>query len=1227
MGDAKLHRPAPVPAQPQSVQSAPPMTTGFENAPALRLGPPVRPPISWIHAPQLLAEEDTGDFLALLRHEISQMAEQELRGTDWTVDHCPYLEYWFAYYAERSPGDIEAALRRYAPGATTARVSADYVPFVVERVRRAIRHWRVTGSVDAPSVPDAESTPAEIEARFPDAQPLPSDTRTRMEDAFERDLQDVRVHAAGDGLERVGETSARALTVGSTIVFGRGQFDPGSTIGDLLLAHELAHTQQQSHAATTSSTPSADEHQADQLAAAAVARTRGLDAKLPVVGARRGLSLRRCNNFAPPAPEDAAIATEATTPDAGPLPTTVPDIDDGVVYQNKDDDFFLAESNGNVIALPAKNLVYELLVKPTEISAQNIFGIPTADKEGVRLVNIGGRESFLIESGGRPVALMPEAMRLLKEALNVSEIVGINTLHIHEDHIRNLISFIIRYNIKPEGLRFPRAFTTSGMRFATIIQQLQNLRGLKPDQMKKLKALGYGRGAATPFTIWDVPASAKFGSYRIGDKMIEEYGDPQAFARVARGAQSKPSSPELDAASVILRITDIPSGKRVVVFSDPRGMTLADLRTQLGDQKFGEIFQGVTVISGFQHHTGSLHTPDHEGVLRVLIEILSRNGQLTILEQSTTAPRRAKGGGPIPFMNASLIEALHQLGITHIAGLAPANAQSLGTITVDRNANVQTKGNSISTSTGDPQVAARFQRFVELDNAIRVMRENVDVLGQKDGSPVKDRIVDLEAARLSLGRALGLLPQASGVYDGLLQTVIAGVGTGQAHGAAALTNQANVNARKAAALAKHAGEAFLEQNAQFVQYLALQGNILRSAYRGILDMRRTGQVTEKLIRDLVLLDPELARRLLDTGNVNRSMRDILKAEIKDANDYKRSSTPRAVAKGMLVMTAWNEILVPWGTTRQMDKETELNKFRNVLSWWRERGVQPAVDASDNSWFDSDTRSDKTRVVNEMMRQDMIDHLVVTKIEGEENWDQFNIWIGTNVHNIDDYVRLVRDKPARWCSALRMVGGDFATAHWEYRAGTLSADTVSDYTVTEKWLSHPRLDIIMQAMATRIMATTEQQLTDAWVKRQTPKPGDQSGQGVGTDEDATQAARVMLGNRKIERRVRFSATASDRRAFTVGKQSRVIQHIPVVENNGWWSEPEFYVLPASEDPLNQADIDSDFLLVTGADWNTYAQLTTVYRVGQELDGSSVRKVNLRGNPRAMVLIKKSSVEDF
>jgi hypothetical protein len=74
---------------------------------------------------------------------------------------------------------------------------------------------------------------------------LDADTRAYMEPRFGSDFTGVRVHSGATAAESARAVNALAYTVGEDIVFGAGQYSPGTAQGRGLLSHELAHVVQQ----------------------------------------------------------------------------------------------------------------------------------------------------------------------------------------------------------------------------------------------------------------------------------------------------------------------------------------------------------------------------------------------------------------------------------------------------------------------------------------------------------------------------------------------------------------------------------------------------------------------------------------------------------------------------------------------------------------------------------------------------------------------------------------------------------------------------------------------------------------------------------------------------------------------------------------------------------------------------------------------------------------------
>jgi hypothetical protein len=76
-------------------------------------------------------------------------------------------------------------------------------------------------------------------------QPLDAETRAFMEPRFGHDFSQVRVHTDAKAAESARAVNALAYTVGRDVVFGTGQYMPGTSGGKRLLAHELTHVVQQ----------------------------------------------------------------------------------------------------------------------------------------------------------------------------------------------------------------------------------------------------------------------------------------------------------------------------------------------------------------------------------------------------------------------------------------------------------------------------------------------------------------------------------------------------------------------------------------------------------------------------------------------------------------------------------------------------------------------------------------------------------------------------------------------------------------------------------------------------------------------------------------------------------------------------------------------------------------------------------------------------------------------
>ena len=74
---------------------------------------------------------------------------------------------------------------------------------------------------------------------------LPDNIREYMGSQFGYDFNEVKVHADGEATNLARSLSANAFTSGKDIYFGSGKYNPNSTQGKRLVAHELTHVVQQ----------------------------------------------------------------------------------------------------------------------------------------------------------------------------------------------------------------------------------------------------------------------------------------------------------------------------------------------------------------------------------------------------------------------------------------------------------------------------------------------------------------------------------------------------------------------------------------------------------------------------------------------------------------------------------------------------------------------------------------------------------------------------------------------------------------------------------------------------------------------------------------------------------------------------------------------------------------------------------------------------------------------
>jgi len=282
------------------------------------------------------------EFLAKLRAEVCKTAEAALAGTGQTTQGCPYLSRWFDYYRDKDSQHIERAIHKYVPETARATTARQYIPIVAERVRHGVERWAETGKItDVPedllkAMPGAGlmgalgsltsgiggavsslvgglgrglsalggvffkgreggarevGNPKVIQGQLGPGSSLDSRVKGQMGAAFGVDFSKVRVHTDATAQALSDQFNARAFTIGNDIAFGAGQYQPGTLIGDALIAHELAHVVQQNGGnSTTAPMPKGEteysslEQDADVATVRAVASVWGRQGSLVNIG-------------------------------------------------------------------------------------------------------------------------------------------------------------------------------------------------------------------------------------------------------------------------------------------------------------------------------------------------------------------------------------------------------------------------------------------------------------------------------------------------------------------------------------------------------------------------------------------------------------------------------------------------------------------------------------------------------------------------------------------------------------------------------------------------------------------------------------------------------------------------------------------------------------------------------------------------------------------------------
>jgi hypothetical protein len=137
-------------------------------------------------------------------------------------------------------------------------------------IARLVKGEGVDRSGAGPAQLDHEIARA-IDERRGRGRELDTDARSTLETAMDEDFSDVRIHDDADAHELSTAVSAEAFTTGSDVFFQSGKYEPSSSAGQKLLAHELTHVSQQRGAAPAADMTVSDPGDASEVEAASIA--------------------------------------------------------------------------------------------------------------------------------------------------------------------------------------------------------------------------------------------------------------------------------------------------------------------------------------------------------------------------------------------------------------------------------------------------------------------------------------------------------------------------------------------------------------------------------------------------------------------------------------------------------------------------------------------------------------------------------------------------------------------------------------------------------------------------------------------------------------------------------------------------------------------------------------------------------------------------------------------
>jgi hypothetical protein len=748
---------------------------------------------------------------------------------------------------------------------------------------------------------------------------------------------------------------------------------------------------------------------------------------------------------------------------------------------------------------------------------------------------------------------------------------------------------VLNNRIPPGNLHFPEAFATNRAAPSSLFAQL--LHRLETDP--RTQALGYRAGAA--YGLIRTPATGNWWrtQLEIGEVTFELYGISPAFRELeARRAAGQPQGRATlpggertanlaDTASLITRATHRPSGFRALFLSDARFPDVSMLKRAMGAD-YNEIFEGVHTIFNIGHHVGAFRDrPEQTSYADFLKDAQLRSGRLVVVAQS----QEVRSGRQ--FLNRGFIAAMNEAGIeVHVA--LEGQPGAVGTYTVHSDGTVAYAGGgraeSFAASAAAREQIARLNNLREVENTLTRYGRFADPQYQRAG--------EARAAREALERVLGTF----------MDTTAQGVpldAAGRAQNR--VTNPTDVaNALATARAARAPFENLMTGPFMAgVADLKAKGPWYEKLENGIEEARHTGRMSDQAITALWQLAPDVARRLLGSSGLPKEVQE-------EAARHTPAQGPpvmvRSTAYVLLALEAFNLAAPVVEEVGQWKFSTRVQPSLEDIMWWQDKGVSPTMEAVNDRWFPRGNvwTEDQAKIVKMLNDRD-VDYLSLTGIP-EANWDRLTLWASAKLRTYQDWHRHIV-----LAKAIRPTGEHMESQTWEYRTSRISGATWG-FDVEETWYRNPRLDKILQAAAKFVVKTGSEQIASAATKQ---------GRAGATAGQQGFSPALYSGLPGPTGKVTFKPGAVPM-LYTLHKQYQRL---------GYGRDDVFYTFPDDAViPYKGFEVPDGFVLVGGADFNTYAKVYATQNnidvIGDQYGGH--REQWVKPNTFEVLLARKDSL---